>query len=186
MNTILETRKVRLRPLENADIPLLHKWRNCERYMAFCSIRRMPVSEEQFRDELKTDFENDRHLQFMIEVQSSQKIVGTIFSYNLNRIDGYVFVTVFIDEQFEKRGHGPQAFILLIEFLFKSLPIEKIYIEVYGYNDHSLANLTKKLFEKEGHFKHHRFWDGSRHDMMRYAIYRDKTETIKKFLQRLR
>ena len=71
--------------------------------------------------ELKRDFERDRHLQFMIERKSDSKLIGTIYSYNYKRADGYAFITTFIVNGFRKRGYGAEADALFLMHLFKSL-----------------------------------------------------------------
>jgi RimJ/RimL family protein N-acetyltransferase len=181
-----ETKHILLRPIEEKDLPLLHKWRNSVDFIKFCSVRRNPVGYEDFIAELKRDFEKDRHLQFIIEAKNKNVPIGTIYTYNLNLIDGYVFITVYLDGSYRRRGYGVEAVALLLRYLFESLPLHKIYMEVYAYNNLSMSILKRVNFVEEGRFKEHRFFEGGRHDLIRFAVYRNFLEEVVKFLDGLK
>ena len=177
----LKTSRIVLRPIEESDYPVLHKWRNEFRFISLFSARREVVSFENFVKEIKREFERNRHLQFIIERRDKNIPVGTIFSFNFNQIDGYIFINVYIDSLHENRGYGVEAIILLAHYLFLFLPIRKICFEVFGYNQLSLSTMRSGElygFYEEGRFKEHRFFEGKYHDVFRFAVYRDSMEKI--------
>lgn len=186
-DSVLQTRRIRLRPAIENDYPLLFQWRNNPGYIKLCSTRRYSVNWQHFLKELKIDFRCNRHLQFLIELQSSQQPIGTIFSFSLNKIDGYVFITIFLEEKFVGKGFGVDAVALLIVHLFSILPIHKVYFDVFGYNDFSASALRGIGFAEEGRFKEHRVFEGVRYDLFRFAVYRDslvKIQVLLRFLER--
>lgn len=180
----LETRRIRLRPISDKDIALLHKWRNEEHFMRFCANRRNLVGIEQFTAELKRDFERNRHMQLIVELKSRSIPIGTVFSYDLNLIDGFAFMTLYVEEQYRHGGYGAEAGIVFFCYLFSQLPLHKIYFEAFSYNAKSLSTLRSAGFKEEGLFREHRFYDGTRHDVIRFAAYRNSLTRMQRLLDR--
>lgn len=182
---VIETRRLLLRCIKKDDLPLLHKWRNEGDFMKNCSCRQTPVSFEDFERELTKDFERDRHFQMVIIEKKSGTAIGTIYSYNFKKVDGYLFVTTFITRAYQRKGYGAEAFAAFVNHLFSSLPLFKIYLEVYEYNQGSLLAMRGAKLSEEGKFKRQRLLDGKRYNVLRFAIYREDLERFKNFLERL-
>lgn len=179
----LKGRFVTLQEITEDDVSTLFRWRNDPIFTGYCSTRRNLVDIVQFRRELRSDLEKDRHLQCII--LRKQNPVGTIYSYNLNQTDGYVFVTLYITEPFCKRGYGAETLGLFTLYLFQEFGLYKIYVEVYSYNWSVLQALLKSGFEEEGRFKGHRVFENRRYDLVRLAFFRDKLEHVRRFVERL-
>lgn len=186
----LKTSRIELKPVESSDLPILHKWRNEFRFLNLFSLGRNLVSLEEFAKEHQKDTERERRMQFMVMLREKNLPIGTIYTLNLNQIDGYVFIGTYIDEQHERMGYGAEAVALLVHYLFKFFPIHKIYFEVFAYNKLSLSTLRNAEFVEEGHFKEHRFIDGARYDVIRFAACRSSLKKLncllKKFQNRRR
>ncbi|MBI4993546.1 GNAT family N-acetyltransferase [Candidatus Wolfebacteria bacterium] len=180
------TRHIILRPMEEKDLSILHQWRNDGDFIQYCSVRRYPVEYEEFINELQKDFKNDRHRQFIIELQKERKVIGTTYSYNFNSIDGYAFITIYLEERYRYRGYGAEAVALFLRFLFESYPLYKIYMEVYDYNQHALSILQNASFEEEGRFKEHRFFREERYDLIRFAFFQKSLTKVFEFLENIK
>lgn len=177
--------QVSLRPIQETDLQLLLQFRNDFKFRALCSQRREVIDFEAFRSELCSDFRRDRHQQYIIEINRGEVIpAGTIYSYGLNREDGHCFITVFVVEAFMRRGYGLDAAALLAVFLFESLNLHKIYLEVYDYNQLSTSTAMNFGCVEEGRFKEHRFFDGRRWDLVRFAFYKRDVPKAIVFLER--
>lgn len=183
---ILQGRRVSLRHIERRDLEALWRWRNSLSFRKLCSVRRDEIGLEDFERELVADFERDRHEQFMIRENCGRTAIGTIYSYNLNLDDGFVFMTVFLEEAWVRKGYGADAFVLFLHHLFESHPLHKIYTEVYGYNETSLSAMLGGGFVEEGRFKEHRVFDGRRWDLIRLAFYRRQLESIRRLTAHVR
>jgi [ribosomal protein S5]-alanine N-acetyltransferase len=170
---VLQSGTLTLKPLEEKYLHVLHNWRNEEQFLKLCSIRKNFVGFEEFRDELVSDFKRDRHQQFVLELLNINKQIGTIWSYNLNLIDGYVFISIYVDKDHQGKGYGIIALALFVKYLFNFFPIFKIYVEVYGYNMNVNAIIEKIGAIKEGIFTGHHIFEGNRYDLLRYALYED-------------
>ena len=170
MKTHLEIGPVKLRPLEDNDLKTLYIWRNQSDFLSLFSPRRTVISYEKFVVEHKRDMERERHLQFA-EIVWRNRVLGTIYSYNLNLVDGHVFMGGYMPPDTRGLGYGAISCALYISYLFEFFPLHKIYFEVLGYNKFSLPLLQNFGFVEEGRFKEHRFYDGERHDLIRMAVY---------------
>ena len=120
----LSSSRLKLRPISEADKPLLYRWRNDHDYLKMVSPKRMVVNYDQFLNEQKRAFEGDRQMQFMIERQNVESgPVGTIYTFSFNLTDGFVFMNTFVDSPFRKMGYGPEASIILTCYLFDFFPL---------------------------------------------------------------
>jgi len=99
--------------------------------------------------------------------------IGTIWSYNLNLVDGHVFVSVFIESNYTGKGYGLDMFVLFVRYLFQAYPIRKVYCEVYEYNQH--------LTRVEGRFAEHKYFDGKYWDMLRISVSKKHIPIIDRF-----
>lgn len=175
-------RRVHLREIIKSDLIILHKWRNTESFMSFCSTRRNKVSLDEFDEELSADFSQDRHKQYLIFNQDVP--VGTIYSYGLNHTDGHVYISIYIVPECERSGYGAEAFALFLWYLFESLSLYKVYTDAYSYNEHSISCLRHAGFVEEGRFKGHRIYCGERYDLIRLAFSQDEIPRLEKYVTR--
>lgn len=166
-------KSVQLRPITRSDLHVLLKWRNSESFTRFCSKRRDRLTEVELDRELQADFARDRHRQILISAHNDQQPIGTMYSYGYSPEDGYLFVTIYLDETERHRGLGVIAFIKFCQQLFDELDLFKIYMDVYEYNTTVLRQLRRAGCAEEGRFRGHRRDGETRHDTLRFAIYRD-------------
>ncbi|KKT59014.1 MAG: GNAT family acetyltransferase [Candidatus Giovannonibacteria bacterium GW2011_GWA1_44_25] len=185
MVTSLANSRIRLRSVEEKDLPTLYIWRNEHEFISLFSPRRTIVSYEKFVIEHKRDTDRERHQQFMIKSVKKNKVIGMIYSYNFNLTDGHVFMGGYIPEEFRKKGYGAMACAMLTAYLFEFFPLHKIYFEALEYNKLSQSMLQSFDFVEEGRFKEHRFYAGQRHDLVRFAAYRKCLSKIQPLLSKL-
>ncbi|MEK7148386.1 MAG: GNAT family protein [Patescibacteria group bacterium] len=185
MTTFLENRRIRLRPVEEKDLPTLYMWRNEFDFLSLFSPHRNIINYEKFVVEHKRDTDKSRHIQFVVESIRGNAAVGIAYSYNLSTTDGYVFLGGYIAKTSRGNGYGAIAMAMVISYLFQFFPLHKIYFEVYEYNEQSISMLQNFGFVEEGRFKGHRFYDGKRHDVLRFALYRDELDKVKSLLSRI-
>lgn len=185
MTTFFGYNRIKFRPLEESDYPTLYKWRNELDFLSLFSPRRNIVNYEKFVSEQKLDTERTRHLQFIGESISKNIPLGTIYSYNLNMMDGNVFIGGYADKDFRGVGYGAISCALFVTYLFRFFNLHKIYFDVLGYNEPSISMLQNFNFVEEGRFKGHRFYNGEYHDLIRFAVYRDGLSKIHDFVSRL-
>jgi len=180
---ILKGASLELHEFQEEHLPILLLWRNSDDFMELCSTRRNHVSPEEFSAELNSDLKRDRHLQFMIVRKN--ECIGTIYSYNLNRTDGHVFVTTYVAKVWRDKGYGAESVITFLEYLFREYGLHKVYAEVYSYNLESLRALTSGKFIEEGRFLGHRLYHNERHDLIRMAFFMSQFKDFVPLVKRL-
>jgi RimJ/RimL family protein N-acetyltransferase len=112
-------------------------------------------------------------------VESGQRPVGLVLSYDHYLEHGFAKVGVMLQEDHVGHGGGLLATALLMDYLFRSLPVRKLYQEVCGFNAHLVRILRKLGFAEEGLLKRDRFWNGSYWDLHLFAIYRESWPGIR-------
>ncbi len=102
----------------------------------------------------------------------SERAAGFIYSHEVNLVDGFAFVTAFLEPTARGRGLGAKAGMLFFNYLFSYFPLRKLYCEAYDYNPASCHLLQSAGFVLEGEFHEHRFFGGQYYTLFRYALYR--------------
>lgn len=173
-----------LRPVDCKDYQFLFTIRNNFDDLHLWSIRRHPLySIEQFSIEFENDLQTDKHVFLVIEYKKEP--VGFVFSYSPQFVDGNCFVTIYLLPETRLRGLGPFALGKFLLYLFDTFNFYKVYCDVYSYNKASFSTLKTFGAEVEGCFREHRFWNGQRNDMIRFAIYASSKESINQIVNRI-
>ncbi len=183
----LETKRVRLLPLTESHLSLLHQWRNSPTFLSNCTNRRNTLDYDTFLRELDGDFYRDRHEQFVVQRRVNDELIGTVYSYNLNKADSYAFITIFLKDGRRHAGYGIDAIALFLQHLFATHSLFKVYMEVYEYNTAALSAIKKiGVMTEEGRFRKQRLWHGIRYDVLRFTIFADSITAINDFLRKIR
>jgi len=170
---------------DGSDCNTLYKWRNQESFISNCCSSRSEVEYEEFVVELNDDFKKDRFLQVIAKKRDTDRPIGTLYAYHFDEIGRHVFVTTYIEDEFQNIGLGVKSFALFVDYLFNAQNLFKIYCDVYANNSHSIG-LLKRFSTLEGEFKGHKLINGSRISLLRYAIYRNDVRNMKKLVDRVK
>src|SRR5262249_43351780 len=106
-------------------------------------------------------------------VESVGKPVGLVFDYDRTPEDCWTKVTALLQEDSAGHGGGIVATALLLDWLFQSLPLRKVYHEVYGYNAGVVGMCRKLGMVEEGVLRGDRYWNGAYWDLHVFALYRE-------------
>lgn len=167
----MKKNSLKLIQIERTHLPILFNWRNESSFINNCTGRNKINDIEKFDKELKSDFQKDRHLQYLILLK--ERPIGTIYSYSFNDIDKTLFISVYIEPEFANYSYGIRAFTMFSKYLFNEFKIYKIYFDIYEYNIKMITVLEKCGFALEGVFKNQHFFQDQRYDVSRYAFYKD-------------
>lgn len=169
---MLRAGRCSLVPVRREHLPILFEWETDASSAHLWTNRRNVPSAMDYGENFSGRLRTYYHFFFVIEYEGVPQ--GFIYSYDVNVIDGYGFVTAFLAPSRRGRGHGAVASLLIYEYLFKTIPLRKLYCDVFGYNHNSLSSLKGGGFIVEGEFKEHRFFNGSYHTMFRLALTRER------------
>jgi RimJ/RimL family protein N-acetyltransferase len=173
----LSYRDVSLRPVTEADLPFLFRlYTDPSRCHLWMSSRRV-YDEREFRETWTAWVNGLMAAKFIVE--SGQRPVGWVMSYDHNLEHGFAKVGTIVQEENVGHGVGPVATALLMEYLFRNLPLRKIYHEVYAFNPVVVRIWRKLGLVEEGILKVDRYWDGGYWDLHIFAVYREAWPDIR-------
>ena len=146
-------KRVRLRGLERADLPLLQKWLNDPDVTAGLGMV-LPLSmadEEQW-------FERVMHMEpeakpMAIELKASRgwRLIGDIGFFNIEWTNRCAeFGIAIADKSVWNKGYGTESVQLLLRHGFETLNLHRIYLRVYSTNPRARRSYEKAGFVLEG------------------------------------
>lgn len=114
---------------------------------------------------------------FIISVKDSLSYIGQI---DLHKIDyknrNAVLGIVIGKKEFMGKGYGSEAIQLLLQFVFHTLNLERLELEVYAYNERAYNCYIKCGFKEEGRLRNKLFRDGRYWDVIVMSILKDEYE----------
>jgi len=170
---------VTLRPLEFDDIDTLYGWET-EIELAIWSGWTPQFSRSAFRHKYEqriTDPEKDLVMQ---GIEYEGQLVGYVQLALIDYHERRAAVGILVGEkQMWGRGIGRTALRILLDYAFTVRNLERIYAEVYGFNQRSLRLMERVGFQKEGILRQHEIHNGARQDMHFFGML--KTEFYQKY-----
>ena len=138
------------------------------------------ITMDQFEINFKRHIES-KYTEFKIIKDDSHDFIGFLIAYDYMRDDSHMKVTVYVKPEFQYGAYGLIAAVKFIDFLFKFYNLNKIFTEVYDFNEPSLKLHKTFGFVEEGRLKEYKYYNGKLHDMLIFAVTReDFYERIKK------
>ena len=134
----LETRRIRLREIQHDDMVTIFQWRNTEKFRFLLHHNTKLISYDEFCEEFAIDATCHKY-QYLIEKKEGRVPVGFAYVDTFSEQYRSCFINIFIDEPFEKKGYGIDAFVLFGLFLFQHADLKKLFAHAFDFNDHSLS-----------------------------------------------
>jgi RimJ/RimL family protein N-acetyltransferase len=173
----LESKRVKLRPVNPDDYKTLFEWHSEANNLHLWWANREILTFDQFVEDFQDRLRSSIHIIMIIETQdNSPTPVGMTYNYNPNFIDRFTYLCIYLAPQYTGKGLGPEAGTLFVNYLFSYFGFRKIYAEVFEYNRPSVKATLANSFTEEGCLHEHR-WFGDRYwDLHILAISREKFE----------
>lgn len=157
-------RSVVLRPVTEADYPLIYSWRVDADFVALWHTpnRRVPTYREYVP-------ELERWLADGITLVVAERETGIACgfgrAYNVNLADGWAWLQAYLSPEVRLRPFQvAEAAALFANYLFTMFPLRKLYSEVNSYNRRALRLDERLGFREHGRLPNHvwfkdRYWD---------------------------
>jgi RimJ/RimL family protein N-acetyltransferase len=158
--------RVRLRPLERADLPRYQELFSDPEINLFYGGLGVPenLAKLQRRYEAGEYDATDRFVLLVIEAEGT--IIGAMQLSNTENLPSRAatFGIIIGDPRYLDRGYGTEASTLLLDYAFGVLGYHKINLDLFEYSARALAMYEKLGFivegrRRENHWSRGRFWD---------------------------
>lgn len=163
---------VSLRPIHVSDLTLLARWRN-ESELRTRTREFRPLTERDQTEWLqrisgphRTDF------MFIADAEVSFGVFGLCHWSPRDRTAEVSFYVG--DVGMRGRGHARRGIGLLHKYGFQELGLDRIWAEVYEFNDASVGLLETLGYAREGQLRKHVFRNGVRCDSILMGILREE------------
>lgn len=179
MTSVHEGRRVRIRPIEEKDLPAMNRWR---RDAASLGGFLTPLLRSQEREReiwAEAGLITPTYAMYAVETIDDDRLVGKVGFAKDSAVHETMARTISLVGGPEDRGHGyaTEARCLLVNYLFLSTNLERIYSETDERNAPARRSLEKCGMRFEGVLRHLVFDLDAWVDMAVYAILRPEWRT---------
>lgn len=173
---VLRGRLVLLRTAEREDIPTFVRWLGDARTLRFLAMR-APIGEameERWFDRMLESHGRDSWF-FVICRLEDERPIGSLSLFDVDPVNGAAGLGILVGEvELQGQGYGTDALLVLLDFAFGELRLERVWLDVYEFNKRAIRSYEKAGFVHEGRLRRARFQEGRFHDVLRMAILRDE------------
>lgn len=169
-------RGVSLRPVAVDDMPFLFEL-FCNSDLSHLWLRsRAAFDEMQFA--AAWDQWNTTEIAGKFIIDYCGAPAGLVFDYRRSLADSQTSITAVLHESMLGRGTGVVAAAMFVRWLFRTLPLRKVILEVYEFNEQVLAMLRKLSIYEEARIPQDRFLDGCYWNRHLFGLYADDWPAI--------
>ncbi len=177
---------VRLRPLEFNDMESLYTWMsNIEfgLWGGWTPVIEAPLSRDAFRPVFEQHLAQTKEDQVMLGIEFEKRLVGFVQLVRIDHRMRRAGIGIGIGEKnIWGQGIGKTALRILLDYAFMVKGLERVYAEVFSFNQRSRRLMERVGFQQEGLLRQHDIHNGVRQDtyifgMLKSEFYQ-KYETI--------
>lgn len=103
---------------------------------------------------------------FILAIEAGGALVGSLNVHAVDPRVGRFRYGIGIGREHQRRGYATEAVGLLLDFMFRERRNHKCEVEVYAFNEPSLALHRALGFREEGRLRDHEFSAGRHHDVV--------------------
>ncbi len=166
-------KKVILRPIEKADVPLMYMWQNDPEVTRFL-VRNFPLTMQNEEDWVEKLSKNSQtEVVLAIEVIGGP-FIGTMGLHKINWVNRTATTgTAIGNKDYQGKGFGTDAKMILLDYAFNTLGLRKINSAAIAFNARSIGFNTHCGYKEEGRLKDQIYCDGEYHDEVLLAVFKE-------------
>lgn len=143
--------------------------------------RRLTGTRRRFsRDQIDrwaaTRIDQDDRLDLAVTERATGAWAGELAILDWSPEDHSCAFRIALDAGARGRGIGTEATRLIVDHVFEHLPIHRIGLDVFAFNERARATYAKVGFRAEGVLRDALRWDGTHHDIVLMSILRPDWE----------
>lgn len=160
---------IRLRAIEESDLPQLRDWRNDDRLrFTFREYRLLSlVNQKDWLDHISRSREVEM---FGIEVDGT--LVGVCGLCYINWVYRTAEASIYVVPDLQLPTAAAEVLHLLRQKAFKEFNLHRLWAEAYEFDTVKIALLEQSGFVLEGRLREHVFQQGRYHDSLMYGLLR--------------
>lgn len=171
-NNRIETKRLKLRPIEMSDKEDLYEYSSSARNTYFVYPKHRTIEDSEFS--IANYFMAEPLGKYGIELKDENKLIGAIdLRIKAKRRSaeiGYV-----LNEKYHKKGYGKEAAQAILDFAFNTLDLHKVTADCQADNKASEALMKSLGMKKEGRLRQHELWkNGQWVDMLQYGTLKEE------------
>src|SRR5690606_2488325 len=165
---LFESDRIRLRALEEDDLPLFHQWWSdpeIAHYQASDAIR---LNQEQTNTDLFRTWFKDGPADagFTIVHASEGRPIGFCNLWGATVKNRSAEVAIILDKPYWGRGLGTEALRLLVRYAFTEVNLHRLHLSVHAFNPRAIRAYEKVGFRRVGTLREAVFRAGRWHDVV--------------------
>lgn len=110
----------------------------------------------------------------VVEVLDGHAFAGAVTVGEIDSRAGRFRTGIEISREHRRRGYAAEATRLVLTYMFAEQRHHKCEVEVYAFNDASLALYRRLGFVEEGRLRQHEYFAGAHHDVVLFGITADE------------
>ncbi len=167
---MIRGRDVLLRPVEDADLPLIHRWMNDPEVWRFMDYERLPSLLD-----VKEDIQRSRADGHPFTIVAEQRPVGRIGLNNFGGRDRRCAFYMFIGEPaFWGRGYARDAVMALLGYAFDRWDLHLVELWTLADNSRAIAMYRKCGFMAEATLRERSYKEGEWVDHVHMSVNREE------------
>jgi len=174
----LQGERVRLRAIEESDAEAFWLMRNDMDTGYFASMQAPMPSSLKSTEEIIRKVSGARNIKdafvFVIE-DENKEFIGTINGAFVDLKNRHFMLGITLNSKsIRGKGYGTEAIKLFIDFAFRELNMNKVWLGTFSFNPGAIRCYEKCGFKKEAVAKNRIYRDGAFHDEITMSILRDE------------
>ena len=154
---------VSLHPVEKSDIEQLKDWRNNSDFRKYFREFRELSSEDQENWYIKEVIRNPETIMFSIRRNEDNILLGCCGFVYYKHIHRHADISLYIgwnNEYIDKKGYAKESCELLMRYGFNELCLNKIWTEIYEFDDKKKDLYLGIGFQQDGLLRQNYWYDG--------------------------
>jgi len=173
---LLVSDTIRLRELQEEDLPILAGWWNSPEFMALQGNIVLPHPRTEAA-ELFRSWSQNRGTKDGIGLSITlpdDTLVGHTALYNYNASARAAELMMMIGGAYVGQGYGTTATKMVIDFGFREMGLNRVAVGVWEYNERALRTFAGVGFREEGRAREAGFHAGKFHDKIMLSLLADE------------
>jgi ribosomal-protein-alanine N-acetyltransferase len=169
---IIETNRVRLRPLEERDVDGLFDVFSDPQVMRYWSSGPMADRDAAVKlyEEIQETNASGLMMKWGLALAENDRVIGTTTFFNLSLSNGRLEIGYAMNRSFWGKGLMNEALIALINYGFDTMNLRRIEADVDPRNGPSIRTLERLGFQREGFLRERWHVEGEIQDAYFYGL----------------